>query len=276
MRISTVAAALLVLALWSAAPASALDEGVPDLDGHPNVGMLGFDPDGPGLLPANAWCTGMVISDHAFLTAAHCIVAMPPETNWAVTLAGGSPVAPAYRPGRIFDDFPSPFLVPTVRAGQVVVHPDFGGFDNRIHDVAVLLFAPGTFAGVTPVALPRANLLEEVRGLRHRMVRLVGAGGDPEWGNGPPLTFIAEGYRQTAIAPIERLTRTQLLIDGNARATGGSSPCLGDSGSPQFLEDVAVSLHSSNEGENCDATAFEQRLDTRAERRFLSAYADLP
>ena len=82
---------------------------MPDFDGHPNVGMMGFDVDGPGPEPTVAWCTGTVVStDSVFLTASHCLTDFPPGTRFAVTLDAGAPATPMYRPGRIFDDFPYP------------------------------------------------------------------------------------------------------------------------------------------------------------------------
>lgn len=57
----------------------------PDGSGHPNVGLLAFDLDAGGPLPPFALCTGFVVSNDVFLTAAHCIesVAAP---AWSVTL----------------------------------------------------------------------------------------------------------------------------------------------------------------------------------------------
>src|SRR3954451_10619874 len=162
MRISTSFAVALLMVMCGAAPAVAVDEGVPDFDGHRYVGLLGFDPDGSGPEPVGPWCTGTVVSDHVFLTAAHCIAAMPPETQWAVTLQAGTPATPVAKPGRIYDDLPFPFLVPSIRALGAVVHPQFGGDAVRTHDVAAVLFAPGTFAGVTPAELPPAHHLDRV------------------------------------------------------------------------------------------------------------------
>src|SRR5687768_17335565 len=83
----------LLAALVLSAPAGALDHGVPDAEAHPNVGLLAFDIDGQGPTPPFALCTGSVISDDAFLTAAHCIAAIP-DAQWVVTLDGGSPEQP--------------------------------------------------------------------------------------------------------------------------------------------------------------------------------------
>jgi trypsin len=70
---ATIGAALVTVAV-AASPALAVDEGVPDRDGHPYVGAIGVDPDGDGPQTLQIWCSGSVVSDSVFLTAAHCIV----------------------------------------------------------------------------------------------------------------------------------------------------------------------------------------------------------
>jgi hypothetical protein len=268
-----IGAALVTVAFASTTPALAIDEGVPDRAGHPYVGVLAADPDGAGPQTPYLWCSGSVISDRVFLTAAHCIVAQPSETVWYVSLAAGSPAMPIYTPGLLGEDLPR-FLVPLTRADEVVTHPRFGGFENRTHDLAVALFPANTFAGVEPVELPKANELEHLH-LGRKPIRLVGYGLDPEHGDEEPV-FIGEGYRQSATAPFRRLTRRQLLLDGDAAATRKGSLCLADSGSPQLLPgtNLALSLHSenSNDVDACRGLLREQRLDTRPERRFLARY----
>lgn len=272
MKLTATLAALTLLAL--APPALAVDEGVPDRDRHPYVGLLGFDLDGAGPTPPALLCSGSVLSDRHFLTAAHCIPAVPPDVEWVVTLEPGRPAAPVAVPGIFPDDFPFPLAVPARRGGVAIVHPKFDG-DRRAHDLAVIEFAQGTFAGVTPIELPKAGLLDRLRPAR-RSFRLVGYGADPEFGDGPPA-FVVEGYRQTATAPFHSLTRRQLRLDGDAAATRGGSLCLGDSGSPQLVGDsnLAVALFSSH-ADDCRGLLLSQRIDTPSERRFLRGFVDLP
>ena len=185
-----------------------------------------------------------------------------------------APRTPIVLPGIFPDDgLDVPFRVPIKRANEAVTHPDFGA-DGRSHDVAVVLFPPGTFAGVEPVALPRLRQLDHLD-LGRAPLRLVGYGTDPEHGDGEPQ-FIIEGYRQKATAPFRRLTKRQLLLDGDAAATRQGGLCLGDSGSPQLLAgtNLALSLHSENapEVDACRGVLREQRLDTRSEREFLARY----
>jgi hypothetical protein len=271
---AAIGAALVTVAV-AATSALAIDEGVPDRARHTYVGALVADPDGDGPAAPFVWCSGSVVADSVFLTAAHCITPQPPETVWYVTLAPGSPRTPIYLPGVFPDDgFDFPILVPLTRANRVVTHPDFGGFDNRTHDVAVVLFPPETFAGLEPVELPRKHELDHLA-LKRDPLRLVGYGLDPEHGDGEAL-FMAEGYRQTATAPFRRLTGRQLLLDGDAAATRQGGACLADSGSPQLLAgtNLALSLLSElgPEVDACRGVIQGQRLDTRSERRFLARY----
>src|SRR5919109_594230 len=162
MKLIAPLTALLLLVL--ATPAAAIVGGSPDGDAHPNVGLLAFDVDGTGPTPPFQICTGTVISDRAFLTARHCIepplVPLPPGVTWAVTLEAGSPSAPIVPGGTFPAGYPAccGLTVPEseiARATDVVLHPDFepgfvpgtGAPTVGRHDVAVVLFPAGTFAG---------------------------------------------------------------------------------------------------------------------------------
>ena len=246
-------------ALAGAAPARAIDGGVPDGDAHPNVGLLAFDVDGTGPTPPFALCTGSVISDRAFLTAAHCIAAIP-GAEWVVTLDGGRPDRPVAAPGFFPDDFPFAITGAVRRATGAVVHPGFGAGDSRENDVAVVRFPAGTFAGVAPVALPPLGLLD--REPHGRAVTLVGYGTDAT--PGPPRHFYP-GYRRTAVASLQTVTARWLRL-----AQGAASLCYGDSGSPQLIGGVAVSVFSHH-ATTCEGSSRAQRLDVASTRSFVMA-----
>jgi hypothetical protein len=242
------------------------------------VGLLAFDVDGEGETPPFGLCSGSVISDSVFLTAAHCITAIP-DAQWVVTLDGGGPGDPVSTPGFFPDDFPFAVTGPVYRSIGAVVHPDFGGGSSRENDLAVLLFPEGTFDQVTPIELPTAGLLDDLAargGLVGRNVTLVGYGTDAAVG---PPRYFSHGYRQTATAPIQALTPRWLRIQQTPAATGQGSLCLGDSGSPQFLggsdSNLAVSLFSHH-ATTCGGVSRAQRLDTLSARQFLSQFVSLP
>ncbi len=263
-RAVALVAALMLLVF--APPAYAVDEGVPDENRHPNVGLLGYDLDGNGPMPAGYWCSGSVLSDRHFLTAAHCITARPADVEWVVSLEPGSPATPVHRPGPIPSDLLLPLTVAPVRGGVATVHPDFDP-DRLAHDLAVVTFPAGSFAGVEPIEVARTGLLDRQR--KGQSLRLVGYGSDPERGDGTTV-LIFEGYRQTRTTSLVRLTKRQVELRGGL--------CTGDSGSPQFLGETNVAVGLFSEGgdfSTCLGPYFSQRLDTRSERRFLARFVRL-
>jgi hypothetical protein len=67
-----------VLALGTT-PAFAISNGVPDGNGHPNVGALLADFNENGAVTGDeAFCSGSLISPTVFLTAGHCLVFLEP------------------------------------------------------------------------------------------------------------------------------------------------------------------------------------------------------
>lgn len=274
----------LLLLLVSAPNANAIEGGVPDGEAHPNVGLLGFDIDGNGPTPPILICTGSVISDHAFLTAAHCIeneiIGQFPAVTWAVTLEGGSPSAHVVPggydfPGCCFMTGPESSIA---RATGVNVDPSFdpAAFTSPAggtHDLAVVVFAAGTFAGVTPVQIVRPGLLDHLAaaGRRHGpQLTVVGYGTELRDGQS-----YVPGYRKTGRAAFTGLTDMWLkLSESNSMLPRSAAPCEGDSGGPLFLggSNIQVSVFHTFSGPACDGTGYAQRLDTPGEQAFLAQY----
>lgn len=251
----------------------------PDGSGHPNVGLLAFDLDAGGPLPPFALCTGFVVSDDVFLTAAHCIqsVAAP---AWSVTLEPGSPNSPVMSTGIFPDDFPFPVVVPTTYADAVIVHPNFGEGHPRANDVAVLVFPEGTFSGIIPADLPDEGQLDALAaqgGLLGQEFTLVGYGTTLLEGDGERRQV--PGYRQVTTAPFQGLTRDWLNLQMTLTATGEGGTCTGDSGGPHFLgtSNTAVALLGGPGGaQGCGkGTTRTLRLDTPAVQDFLRTFVDL-
>jgi hypothetical protein len=266
--ISKVTSLLFIITLLSvAAPVSAVDNSVLDRTRHA-VGLLGFDVDGPGPIGPFVLCSGFVISDHAFATAAHCVVAMEPlGVSFVVTLESGTPDDPVAPPG-IFDltvynftDFP--ILVDTVMGTGHYVHPNFDP-TTRANDVAVIEFPAGTFA-VKPVRLPEEGFLDRldtVGVLYDVPIGLAGYGADEDLGN---LEFAIPGYRKRGFGIATDLSEQWLIMGTNEVMDSINLP--GDSGSPQFVLGRAVSLASHDH-------VVKQRLDTPSVLSFLAGFTN--
>ena len=231
---------------------------------HHNVGGIGFDIDGPANpTPPLGLCSGFVISDRAFVTAAHCIITPGPlALSWAVTLEPGTPENPIIMPG-IFTGanvFDFPMLVETIDAIAVHLHP---GFDpgSLALDVAVLEFPPGTFK-VRPVRLAEPYYLDEldIQGvLNLRPVGLVGYGAQALTNEG----YVMPGYRSRGFSKVSGITDDQLFLTSTDVFDARLMP--GDSGSPQFISGRVVSL-----------TSFDrlQRLDLPEVLDFLAPFIE--
>ena len=274
--------AAVALTAVTATSALAIEGGVPDGGGHPNVGMLGFDIDGAGPTPPILICAGSVMSDHAFLVAAHCIindiVAQFGEVTWAVTLEGGSPSAPIMPGGTNYPDC-CVMTVPETsiaRATGVVVDPlfdvnSFASPTGGMHDLAAIEFPAGTFAGVTPVRIVHPGLLDHLSaagGRRGPQLTLVGYGAELQEGQ-----LYIPGYRKTGRSSVVDTTPVWLEISQDTDLLPRSaSPCAADSGSPLFLGGSNVQVAVYHTAEGCYGTGYAQRLDTPAEQAFVAQF----
>lgn len=266
LRLAPLLVTLTLISL--AAPVSAVDNSVLDRTRHA-VGLIGFDVDGPGPIGPFSLCSGFVISDHAFVTAAHCVAPMVASgvTTFVVTLEPGSPDDPVAPPGIFnlllynFGDFP--ILVDTVVASGFYIHPNFDPA-TRTNDVAVLYFPEGTFS-VRPVRLPPVGYLDRLDtiGVLYEVpIGLAGYGGDEDLGN---FETTIPGYRKRGFGIAAELTEQCLIMGTNQ--VFDSQNLAGDSGSPQFILGRAVSLASHSH-------VVKQRLDTPLVQAFLAGFAD--
>ena len=232
---------------------------------HHNVGALGFDLDGPdNPIPPLAFCSGFVISDRAFVTAAHCIDLVDGfSPSYVVTLEPGTPENPMYLPGlfngaNIFD---FPMLVETINAIELYVHPGYNP-GNLTFDVAVLEFPPGTFK-VRPVRLAEQYYLDELDTktvLNRRPVGLVGYGAQALTNEG----YVMPGYRSRGFSLVSDLNEDHLFLAPTD--VFDAVIMMGDSGSPQFISGRAVSLTSGND--------LYQRLDLPEVLDFLAPFIE--
>ncbi len=258
-----------VLLLSLAAPwtSQAITFGHLDGNRHPNVGVLlaDYDPGSPGL---DAVCSGTLIDDRVFLTAAHC-------TAYLHSL-GIEEVRVSFVPD--YDD-ESTSLAGTY-AGRSVSHPAYGtGGQNDPHDIAVVLL--NTSPGLEPAQLPTAGLLDRLKArhsLDDRTFTAVGYGTVREDKTGGFKPFFFDAQRRYALQEALNLENAWLLLSMNP-STGNGGTCYGDSGGPHFLggvkSDLLVSITVTGDAP-CRATDKTYRLDTAVARAFLDDFVDLP
>jgi secreted trypsin-like serine protease len=184
-------------------------------------------------------CSGTLISQTVFLTAAHCF---PDGSTVTVT-------------------FDSNFRTPaTTYTGTV--------HDSTQADVAVIVFdTPITTVGLAqlPAAgfddtLPNNQLLDVVgygvQTFNHRMPI-------------PP-----SGFRQMTMTTVKSAGN---LGDQSLKLLADPGACLGDSGGPNFVDGTNIIAAITTGGnDNCKGVSYALRVDTQIVRDFLSAYVTLP
>jgi hypothetical protein len=233
-----------------AAPAQAITYGVPDGNGHPNVGGL----ISPEQYSDGTWlyCSGTLISPTVFLTAAHCA-----EDGGRVAVT----FDPAYEDGdKLYE-------------GTFHADPLYGQRQSDPHDIAVVVFDKPV-KGITPATLPEAGSLSDLSG--SQTFTSVGYGAY-EVTNGPGgHRYLYDDVRMVATGTLNSVTPSWLRISMNP-ATGNGGTCYGDSGGPNFLENTDVIAAITVTGDAiCRSTNVDYRLDTESARAFLGQYVALP
>jgi secreted trypsin-like serine protease len=247
-RLAPTATALAALAI--AAPAGAITNGVPDGEGHPNVGGLVA----PTQYSDGTWlyCSGTLISPTVFLTAAHC-----GEQGEAVRVTFDT----AYVDGD------------KVYAGTFQADPAYNQSQSDPHDIAVVVLDKAV-KGLTPARLPRAGSLSGLPG--NQQFTSVGYGAY-EVTNGPGgHQYLYNDIRMVATGTLNSINPAWLRISMNP-STGNGGTCYGDSGGPNFLGNTDVVAATTITGDAvCRSTNVDYRLDTASARTFLSNYVALP
>ena len=230
-----------------------------------NVGALLFDFAGDGITGDDEWCTGSLITPTVFLTAGHCIITpyTTPSSQFYVSFA------------------PDLFAksLKTIASTRVVVDPQYGHDQAKLHDLALVFLPSGSTKGVTPLKLPPAGALDAMSAkgeLSKALFVNVGYGVSASRTGQPAFPF--DGVRKSSRSEFMGLQPTWLGLLMNASATGEGGDCYGDSGGPKFLDgDVTTIYATVTTGDfNCRATTWDWRLDTPEARGFLGKYVPLP
>lgn len=283
------AAAASVTALALAAPAAAIStynsEPAPE---RTEVGafVAQWDHDGDPATPDRVdWvCSGTMISDDVYLTAAHCGTDWPEGTRLGVSLDQDTQGAleTARDAGLTGDELFDAVAV----EGEIHNHPLFPGNASNSYDIAVLTFdAAGAtglqrWGGFTPATLPTAGQLSDMTAKQLDALDywIVGYG-TQEATRGPGgHQHLGGGERLKAPSSFDALNKSWLRLSMR-EATDDGGACYGDSGGPNFAEigDDLVLVGTTITGDvPCYATNVTYRTDSPTARAFLSEFVELP
>jgi secreted trypsin-like serine protease len=262
MRRALVVLSLVGLIGLAGSPAGAIVYGEFDGNLHPYVGTLVVDIDGEKF----SICTGTMIAEKVFLTAAHC-------TAFAEQDLGTNRVWVSFDP--VFDPEKSRLF-----SGTTFTHPEWGsgGFSDA-NDIAVVILDRAPRVGVAQ--LPTEGLLDELKAsgeLNEQVFTAVGYGTIRETRKTGHQGILDNNQRRFGLQTMNALRPSWLQLSMN-EATGDAGTCYGDSGGPHFLGDetsnLIVSITVTGDA-MCKATDTTYRLDTASAREFLDDFVTLP
>ena len=202
-----------------------------------------------------------------FLTAGHCL----PPAELGI---------PAFLLQVSFDEDGSDGVAGLITVESYHQMPGFGRDLGDLRDLGIMLLPRGS-AAATPVELPPANHLDDLKQageLRFRIVDMVGYGVTPVWDAPGPTFFDFDSVRKAGTSKIIGLSKANVRYNQNRDGIGtGSGLCFGDSGSPQFDEGTLMvrSVTSGGNGQ-CNANSHNYRVDTPQARDFLDDFLTLP
>ena len=260
----------LVTAAFAVAGAQAITYGEPDGTAHPSTGAMVFW--SPSRHTWRIICSGTLVAPQVFLTASHCTALL--EAN-GISLVGVS-FDPQFTTGSLPDGTPVGGSSP-VYTGAMHTNPLYNQRHSDPEDIAVITLDQAP-SGVTPVQLPTAGLLGQMKkdGTLNQSTRFTSAGyGDQEPSNEPGgKVYPFTGERRVVDGSFNSLQDVWLKLSQNP-SNGSGGTCFGDSGGPQFLGNVQVSITIAGDSV-CRAVNLDYRLDTPQARAFLSDYVTLP
>jgi Trypsin len=264
-----------------ASPAGAIQGGVPDGNGHPNVGLSVF-------LWHNIplWrCSGTMVAAKVYLTAGHCTgldpdIGVAPDRAEVWFSSGPIPLGTYAFDGNPCKASDTGYPCRGDFTGKPVPHPGWNGFLTlpNTHDMGVVQLKTAPDVGISKVA-PQGYLdkLATQRGLQDVDFTLVGYGVQFE----RPNLEIAIKTRYVGTAQLQNLSShladgyNLMLTDSYGAGTGGGGTCYGDSGGPVFHTDAAGNVWDvaviSFGTKYCKGESGTFRLDNAQARTFLQS-----
>ena len=245
--------------------AQAITYGQLDNGAHPEVGALIADWREPGVF--EQLCSGTLIDEDVFLTAAHCVDFLPdvgidPDEVWVS-----------------FADDVDPVDESTLIGGTYVMHPNYTHAQSNPNDLAlILLDSP---VSIEPARLPEIGLFDRLyrqNKLGRQRFTAVGYGVQERQKLDGTLDFPFDGRRRFAVETFRALNKYWLRLSQNP-STGDAGACYGDSGGPNFLgagarETNIIASITVTGDVPCRATNVTLRLDTQAAQGFITPYLD--
>lgn len=245
-----------------------------------------WDTDGDGTADRLDWvCSGTMIDDDTYLTAAHCTSDWPAGTRFFVSLDQDFQSELDATPGTGEQKADAMLAAGEIVEGDTDQDPAYPGPSSNPHDIGVIDFSqravtPADVWDFTPATLPSAGELDALgsRTLDAAPWTVVGYG-TQESANGPGgQTHPGGGVRLKAPEGFDALNKSWVRLAMNeSRGYGGA--CYGDSGGPNFvtLDGQLVLAGTTITGDSpCYATNVVYRTDSPSARAFLAAYVDLP
>ena len=238
-------------ALVFAAAGSAITNGVPDGNAHPEVRALLA----PHAFSDGTWeeCTGTLISSRVFLTAEHCDLGVDRvEVTFASTFVRGES---------------------TTYWGTWHGDPNYNQTSSDPNDLAVVVLDKAV-RGITPARLPAAGSLSNLPG--DQKFTPVGYGAQSVTSGPGGKTFHYADVRYQTVGTLNTLTQAWLKLSMNPSHDDGGT-CYGDSGGPNFLGSTDIVAATTITGDTpCRATNVDYRMDTASARSFLQQFVTLP
>jgi hypothetical protein len=260
---------VLGMALGSLGTAYAINNGEPDGDQHPFVGLLVFDVYVPGQGNVPAWrCSGALIAPDVVLTAGHCTDGAVAARVWFDEVVEGNPDYPWGGPSAVEGD---PYTNPDFCTGCGKGLPDYA-----YRDVGVVVLDEPVYIDEY-AELPEAGLVDTLRNKTDLTV--VGYGvQERHRGGGPPYWT---GLRVRLFAPSQLISGKFVHSDEFLRITlnpgrGKGGTCFGDSGGPDLLDDTVTILgvNSYVTNYNCAGVGYSSRIDISEVLDWINSYVD--